>query len=82
MAVVAFEKRGCGASEGDWREGSYQVLAEEVARFVDALGDHPYIDRKRIGLMGHSEGGWVAPITAAKRRHVPFVLVRVGPAVP
>jgi hypothetical protein len=82
MAVVAYDKRGCGASEGNWREGSYKVLAEDVARFVDALADRPDIDRKRIGLMGHSEGGYVAPITAAKREHVAFVLVRVGPAVP
>jgi hypothetical protein len=82
MAVVAYDKRGSGASEGDWRKGSYEVLAEDVARFVDALGDRPDIDRERIGLMGHSEGGWVAPITVAKRKHVAFVLVRVGPAIP
>jgi hypothetical protein len=81
IAVVAYDKRGCGASAGDWREGSYHMLAEDVARFVDALAGRPDIDRKRIGLMGHSEGGWVAPITAAKRKHVAFVLVRVGPAV-
>ena len=81
MAVVAYDKRGVGVSEGDWREGSYDVLAEDAARFVDALGDRSDIDRTRIGLMGHSEGGWVAPITAAKRAHVAFVLVRVGPAV-
>ncbi len=82
IAVVAYDKRGVGVSEGDWREGSYEVLAEDAARFVDALGDRPDIDRKRIGLMGHSEGGYVAPITAAKRKQVAFVLVRVGPAVP
>lgn len=82
LAVVAFDKRGVEGSEGDWRDGSYELLAEDAARFVDALGERADIDRDRIGLLGHSEGGWVAPITAAKRKHVAFVMSRVGPAIP
>ncbi len=49
---------------------------------MDWVGQQPKIDRTKIGLIGHSEGGYVAPMIAARRNDVAAIVMLAGPGVP
>ncbi len=82
VATFVYDKRGAGESTGDWREGSFQALADDAIAAVGILASRGDIDAGRIGLHGSSEGGWVAPIAATNSSRVSFLIVRVGPGQP
>ena len=83
FAVLAFDRRGGGRSGGDFQTASYSELANDVLAGVDLLAARPDIDAQRIGLYGMSNGGYVAPLAAARARgRVAFVAVRSGSARP
>lgn len=78
FAVVAFDKRGSGQSSGDWRDASFDDLADDavsVARFLQA---RPDIDRTRIGFWGLSQGAWIAPLAAVRFGSAAFVMTLSG----
>ena len=52
---------------------------EEHIRFVKSL---PMINQKKIGLLGHSEGGLIAPMVAARNKSVSFIILLAGPGIP
>jgi len=81
MAVLLTDKRGSGASGGDWRVAGFTELAVDALAGVDFLQGRPEIDRRRIGLVGLSQGGWVAPLAAARSAEVAFVVNVSGAAV-
>jgi uncharacterized protein len=64
IAALVYDKRGSGASTGDWKMSSYDDLANDAIAGIDLLASRPDIDAKRIGLHGHSEGGIIAPIAS------------------
>ena len=66
IAALVYDKRGSGASTGDWKSSSYDDLARDALAAIDLLASRPDIDPKRIGLHGHSEGGIIAPIAAVQ----------------
>lgn len=66
IAALVYDKRGSGASTGDWRSSSYDDLARDALAAIDLLASRSDIDPKRIGLHGHSEGGIIAPIAAVQ----------------
>lgn len=66
IAALVYDKRGSGASTGDWKLSSYDDLANDGIAGIDLLASRPDIDAKRIGLHGHSEGGIIAPIAAVR----------------
>jgi pimeloyl-ACP methyl ester carboxylesterase len=66
IAALVYDKRGSGASTGDWRVSSYDDLANDAIAGIDFLASRPDIDAKRIGLHGHSEGGIIAPIASVR----------------
>ena len=77
IAVVSYDKRGVGSSAGDWRSASFEELASDAlaaARAVRTRGD---IDSLRLGVLGWSNGGWVAPLAMANRE---FAFAAVGAA--
>jgi len=80
IAVLLFDKRGCGKSTGDWRAASLEDLAGDVGAAVEALRRDPSIAPAKIGVYGISEGGWVAPIVAGRSR-LAFLVNQGGPAV-
>jgi len=65
IAALVYDKRGSGASSGDWKTSSYDDLANDAIAGLELLASRPEIDAKRIGLHGHSEGGIIAAIAAA-----------------
>ncbi len=76
FAILAYDKRGTGGSEGDFTFDFHQ-LARDAAAGVEFLGSHAEVDDSRIGLSGYSQGAWVAPL-AASLTDVQFVLVSYG----
>ena len=81
MAVLAYDDRGCGESEGDFSQATTMMLADDAEAAWRALSQQERIDPKRVGILGHSEGGLIAPIVAARVPEVAFLILVAGPAV-
>ena len=82
IAALIFDKRGVGGSTGDWRRATPDDLAGDGVAAVDRLVREPRIDRTRIGLHGHSQGGTLAPMVAARSSHVAFVIGSAAAGIP
>jgi uncharacterized protein len=63
--VLAHDKPGCGGSPGDWREQTFEDRAVETLAAVEVLHEQPGVDPERVGLLGISQGGWVAYLAAS-----------------
>jgi uncharacterized protein len=81
-AVLRTDDRGVGGSGGDYSRATYEELADDVLASVAHLATRPEIDPARIGLFGHSEGGYLAPLAARRApAAVAFTVLMAGPAV-
>ncbi len=78
MAVLSLDKPGAGESTGDWRTASMDDLASDWLAGVAFLRSRSDIDPKRIGVHGSSQGGWTAPLVAARSSDIAFMIVRAG----
>lgn len=78
IAVLTFDKRGCGESTGSWLTSSLDDMAEDGRVLLDWLKARPEIDGARLGLLGVSQGGWVAPLVASSRKDVAFLIDLTG----
>lgn len=74
IASLIYDKRGSGASGGDWRTVGYDALADDAIAGMTLLSKRADVDRRKIGLWGHSQGGFIAPLIAARSRHVAFII--------
>lgn len=74
LGVLTWDKRA------DWRTASVRDLAGDAMAAIDYLKTRKDIDRARIGVFGHSQGGWIAPLVATQRGAA-FVCVIAAPAV-
>jgi len=81
FAALVFDKRGTGESQGKYTQ-NFGVLADDVIAAVQWLREQPNMDNSRIHLAGFSQGGWIAPLAAAKDKHIRSVLIGFGPMVP
>ncbi|HET9361070.1 MAG TPA: alpha/beta fold hydrolase [Vicinamibacterales bacterium] len=79
VAVLRYDDRGVGRSTGEFAAATSADFATDAVAAVRFLLTRPEIDREAIGLVGHSEGGMVAPIAAADNDHVRFVILLAGP---
>jgi pimeloyl-ACP methyl ester carboxylesterase len=82
FAVLRFDDRGFAKSEGTFVGATSADFATDVAAGVKFLKGHSNIDAENIGLMGHSEGGMIAPIVARKDKNIAFMILLAGPGVP
>jgi pimeloyl-ACP methyl ester carboxylesterase len=76
------DDRGVGGSTGNIDNSSTADFATDVQTGIDFLKAHKEIDARRIGLIGHSEGGIVAPMVAAQSKDVAFIVMLAGPGLP
>ena len=86
FAVLRFDKRGVGESTGTYvnvgTQGSPTVfpqLAADIAAGVRFLRERPEIDRRRVGLVGNSQAGWILPHAARDLGDVAFMVLLAGP---
>ena len=82
VAALIFDKRGVGKSSGDWRTATLDDLAADAAAGVGYLRQQLQIDPRRIGVHGHSQGGTLAPMIAARSPDVAFVIASAAAGVP
>jgi pimeloyl-ACP methyl ester carboxylesterase len=81
VAVLRCDDRGVGGSTGSVPKSTTADFAEDVLAQVRHLEARPGIDKAHIGLLGHSEGGLVAPMAAAASKSVAFIILMSGPAL-
>lgn len=79
IAVLRFDDRGVGKSQGNFASANSADFAEDAASAFDYLRGHPNIINSKIGLIGHSEGGLIAPITATLRSNLGFIALLAAP---
>ena len=83
VAVLRYDDRGVAASTGDFAQATSREFASDAWSAVEFLRTRSDIDAKRIGLIGHSEGGIVGPAVAAEHpKQIAFVVMLAGPGVP
>jgi len=84
VSVFLFDRRGSGASTGNFEMASFEDLASDLLAAIHCLNLRHDIQPQKIGLWGMSQGGWIAPLTAVKTTAVAFVIaisaVGVSPA--
>ncbi len=81
IAVLRFDDRGVGESTGTFKGATTADFATDVTAAFDYLLSRPEIASTKIGLMGHSEGGAIAPMVASQNKKVDFIVLLAGPGV-
>lgn len=82
FAVLRVDDRGVGRSTGNRAIATSADFANDTEAAVDYLKTKAFIDDKNLGLIGHSEGGMIAPMVAARRKDIKFIVLLAGPGVP
>jgi dienelactone hydrolase len=80
IAVLRLDDRGYGGSGGNGAAATSADFASDVRAALAWLRAHPGIDPRRIGLLGHSEGGLIAPMIAAQDTTIAALVLMAGPA--
>jgi uncharacterized protein len=81
IVVLRADKRGFAKSTGNFATATVVDFAGDAESGVAYLKTRPEVDSRRIGLIGHSEGGIVAPMAAAQNSDVAFIVMMAGPGV-
>jgi len=79
IGVLRFDDRGTAASEGDFSTATSVDFASDVMAAVEFLKAQKNVIKDRIGLIGHSEGGIIAPMVAAEMPDIFFIILLAGP---
>lgn len=82
VAVLRVDDRGVGGSTGKTSESTSEDFADDALAGVAFLKSRPKINPKAIGLIGHSEGGLVAPMAATRSNDVAFIVLMAGTGLP
>jgi len=82
VAVLRVDDRGVGKSTGVFATATTEDFASDALAGIAYLKTRRELDPKRIGLVGHSEGGYVAPMAATRSPDVAFIVLLAGPGVP
>lgn len=79
FAVLRADDRGTGKTRGDLKKATSADFATDVEAALNFLLQQPGINKKQIGLIGHSEGGIIAPMVAVKRKEIAFLVLLAAP---
>ncbi len=82
FAVLRFDDRGTEESEGDFYSATSVDFARDVRAAIDFLKTQNEIDTHNLGLIGHSEGGMIAPMLAANDSNLSFLVLLAGTGLP
>lgn len=81
IAVLRVDDRGVGGSTGDFSLATSEDFAGDALAGVEFLKGRVEVDPGQIGLIGHSEGGMIAPMAAAQSPDVAFIVMMAGPGL-
>ena len=82
IAVLRYDDRGFGESEGNFGTATTKDFVSDALAAVDYLRTRKEINKNEIGLIGHSEGGLIAPWAAVKSNNIAFIVLMAGPGLP
>jgi len=82
IGVLRFDDRGVGESTGDFKQATSLDFASDVQSAIAFLKTRNDIDINNIGLIGHSEGGVIAPMVAARTDDVGYIVLMAGTGIP
>jgi hypothetical protein len=78
IAVLRYDDRGTALSKGDFKTATSADFATDVESAIAYLKTRKEINKNKIGLLGHSEGGLIAPMVASKSKDVAFIVLLAG----
>ncbi len=81
IAVLRVDDRGAGKTTGQFNTATTKDFAEDVEAGIHYLQSRNDIDPTQIGLMGHSEGGIIAPMVASRNPTIAFIILLAGPGI-
>jgi hypothetical protein len=81
FAVLRVDDRGVGESTGNYIEATNADFASDVKTGINFLKAQKEINRNKIGLIGHSEGGVIAPLVASQNPDIAFIVLMAGPGL-
>lgn len=81
VAVLRYDDRGTALSKGDFKTATSADFATDVESAITYLKTRKEINKNKIGLMGHSEGGLIAPLVASKSKDVAFIVLLAGTGI-
>lgn len=81
IAVLRYDDRGVGESKGDPTLSTSADFANDARAAIDYLKSRKEINTKQIGIIGHSEGGMIAPMIAANDKNIAFIILLAGTGV-
>ncbi|MFO1066072.1 MAG: alpha/beta fold hydrolase [Pirellulales bacterium] len=81
IAVLRYDDRGVGGSTGDFAKATTADFAADAAAAVEFLRRHARIDPSQVGIIGHSEGGIVAPMVAVAKPEIAWIVLMAGTGV-
>jgi dipeptidyl aminopeptidase/acylaminoacyl peptidase len=82
IAVLLPDKRGCEKSEGVWIGANFDDLAGDTLAAVEFARNREEVYPSNIGVVGMSQGGWIAPVVAVEDEDIAFVVSMSGATVP
>lgn len=81
IAVLRVDDRGMGKTTGNFSRATSADFARDVEAGIDYLKTRNDVDTFSMGLLGHSEGGMIAPLVASRRSDIKFIILLAGPGV-
>ncbi|MBX2997904.1 MAG: alpha/beta fold hydrolase [Caldilineaceae bacterium] len=81
IAVLRYDDRGVGGSTGEVESATSADFAEDTESALNYLLDRDEIDPAQIGILGHSEGGMIATMLAARNPDIAFIILMAGPGL-
>lgn len=81
FVVLRVDKRGVGQSTGNYNVSTSEDFAADVLAGVEYLKTRKEVDAQQMGLIGHSEGGLIAPLVAVKSNDVAFIVLMAAAGV-
>lgn len=81
IAVLRYDDRGVGESKGIFKGSTTRDFADDVNAAVTFLKSRKDMSGKKIGVVGHSEGGMIAPIVASENKAVDYIVLLAGPGI-
>lgn len=81
IAVLRYDDRGIAMSKGDFKTATSADFATDVESAIAYLKTRKEINKNKIGLIGHSEGGLIAPMVASKSKDVAFIVLLAGTGI-
>lgn len=82
IAVLRYDDRGTALSTGNFESATSEDFSEDVEAAVTYLRTRKEIDKNNIGLVGHSEGGMIAPMVASRDKDIAFIVLMAGVGIP